>query len=38
VNINQINIKWVAMTAAGAILGAIVVYQLKKHTKGLVSD
>lgn len=34
----KIDYKWLAITAAGAILGAVVVYQLKKHTKGIVDD
>ncbi len=34
----KMNLKWAAMTAAGAIVGAIVVYQLKKRTKGIVDD
>lgn len=32
------SLKWAAMTAAGAIVGAMVIYQLKKHTSGVVDD
>tara|TARA_B100002049_G_C16067014_1_gene370962 strand:- start:533 stop:643 length:111 start_codon:yes stop_codon:yes gene_type:complete len=34
----KMNLKWAVMAAAGAVVGAVVVYQLKKHTKGLVDD
>lgn len=32
------NVKWLITTAAGAVLGAVVVYQLKKRTKGFIDD
>ena len=32
------NMRWVVMTIGGAVLGAIVVHQLKKHTTGIVDD
>lgn len=31
-------LKWGAITVSGAIISAIVVYQLKKRTKGVVDD
>jgi hypothetical protein len=34
----MMNTKWLLTTAAGAILGALVVYQVKKHTKGILDD
>lgn len=34
----NINIKWALMTAAGAVVGAFVVYQIKKRTTGLLDD
>ncbi len=34
----NINVKWALMTAAGAVFGAFVVYQVKKRTKGLLDD
>lgn len=30
--------KWLLTTAAGAVLGAFVVYQIKKHTSGLLDE
>lgn|GEM_PF-4549210 len=30
--------KWLLTTVGGAVLGAIVVYQLKKRTSGIVDD
>lgn len=32
------NVKWLITTAAGAVLGAVVVYQLKKRTQGFIDD
>jgi len=32
------NKKWLLATVGGAVLGAIVVYQLKKRTSGIVDD
>jgi|TARA_Y100001938_G_C8065430_1_gene419875 hypothetical protein len=32
------NKKWLLTTVGGAVLGAIVVYQLKKRTSGIVDD
>ncbi len=29
---------WAALAIGGAVLGAIAVYQLKKHTSGIVDD
>lgn len=34
----KIDAKWFLMTAAGAVFGAFVVYQVKKHTKGIIDD
>ena len=34
----MLNTKWMITTVAGAVLGAFVVYQLKKHTKGFLDD
>jgi hypothetical protein len=32
------NTKWLLTTIAGAVIGAFVVYQVKKHTKGILDD
>lgn len=32
------NKKWLLTTVGGAVLGAVVVYQLKKRTSGIVDD
>ncbi len=34
----MIDKKWLITTIGGAILGAVIVYQLKKHTRGIVDD
>jgi hypothetical protein len=30
--------KWLLTTATGAVLGAVVIYQLRKRTTGIVDD
>ncbi|AWL11936.1 hypothetical protein HMF8227_01461 [Saliniradius amylolyticus] len=35
---NRINGPWLVTTIAGAVIGAVVVYQLRKHTSGIVDD
>ncbi len=32
------NGKWLITTVCGAVLGAFVVYQIKKRTKGILDD
>ena len=32
------NKKWLLTTVAGAVLGAFVVHQIKKHTSGLLDE
>lgn len=32
------NTKWLLTTITGAVVGAFVVYQIKKHTSGILDD
>jgi hypothetical protein len=34
----MINKTWLITAVAGALIGAFAVYQVKKHTKGILDD